>query len=420
MRLFNAAVVLLLVTISPSSALTLDEAIAAALQNHQRIEQSRAAADQSKAALGSARARFLPRVDLGYSYLERDEDPRALGDKTSTLSLGASLNLFNGLSDYHNYRAAERRFEGAKYQLQGVRADIILETQQAYIEVLRAARSVATATEGVELLERQKRDTALKFKYGLIARNDLLRVEVELSSARQDLLQAEGRQQIARRQLERTIGLRLPAEQTLTDLTASDLQGFDPAQVESYRRQLLDNRSELHYLRNELQAAKRVRKANKGGYLPRVDLAVAHEEYGDELSPASSNNEDNLLTLSASWNLFDGFAREKSIAAADARARAVAAALRDTEAALVLQLETALQNSRIASGRQQEARTGVTSAEENYRVTENRFQQQQATTVDLLDAQYLLTRSRNLEIDARYDFYLSSAQLERILERNKK
>ena len=86
----------------------------------------------------------------------------------------------------------------------------------------------------------------------------------------------------------------------------------------------------------------------------------------------------------------------------------------------ILQLETALQNLRIASGRQQEARAGVVSAEENYRVTQNRFQQQQATTVDLLDAQFLLTRSRNLAIDARYDLYLSAVQLERILELEKR
>jgi outer membrane protein TolC len=419
MRIPAMALLLLLAT-TQAFALTLDEAIEAALHNHQRIEQFRANADQSKATVGTARAAFLPRVDLDYSYLKRDDDYSDFGIYNSTLSLGASLNLFNGLSDYHNYRAAQQRSRGANHQLQGSRADIVLETRQAYIEVLRAERSVETAKEGVELLERQKRDANLQFDYGLIARNDLLRVEVELSSARQDLLQTEGQQQIARRQLERTIGVRLPEEETLTDLTAAALQSFDPVQAESYRQELLENRSELHFLRSELQAAKRERRANKGDYLPRVDLAVAHEQYGDDLSPTGSDENDNLLTLNASWNLFDGFAREKSIAAADARVRAVAAELRDTEAALVLQLETALQNARIAGGRQQEARTGVTSAEENYRVTENRFRQQQATTVDLLDAQFLLTRSRNLEIDARYDLLLSSAQLERILERERR
>jgi len=212
MKTLMTALLLLALAAPHTFALTLDEAIETALQNHQRIEQFRANADQSKAAVGSARAAFLPSVVLDYSYLERDEDPWALGDKSSTLSLGASINLFNGLSDYHSYRAARQRAQGADFRLRGVRADIVLEARQAYIEVLRAARSVATAAEGVELLTRQKHDADLQFEYGVIARNDLLRVEVELSSARQDLLQAEGQQQIARRQLERTIGVLLPAD----------------------------------------------------------------------------------------------------------------------------------------------------------------------------------------------------------------
>lgn len=416
MKFMMAALLLLALAASPLSALTLDEAIEAALQNHQRIEQFRANADQSKAAVGSARAAFLPSIVLDYSYLERDKDPWEFGAKSSTLTLGASINLFNGLSDYHSYRAARQLAQAADFRLRGVRADIVLEARQAYIEVLRAARTVTTAAEGVELLTRQKRDADLQFEYGVIARNDLLRVEVELSSTRQDLLQAEGQQQIARRQLERTTGVMLSTDETLTELTAADVPMFDVALIESYRQQVLDNRSELLYLRNELQAARQNRRANQGDYLPRVDLAVTHEEYGDDLFSTSSG-EDELLLLNASWTLFDGFAREQSVAAAGARSRAVAAELRDTEAALLLQLDTALQNARIASGRQQEARAGVVSAEENYRVTENRFKQQQATTVDLLDAQFLLTRSRKLEIDANYDLYLSVAQLERVLEK---
>lgn len=408
---------LLLLSGNQLFALTLEEAIEAALQNHQRLAQFQANAEQSQAAVGSARAAFLPRIDLSYSYLERQDDPKSLGEQSSTLSLGSSINLFNGLRDYHTYRAAQQRAQGADYRLQGTRADIVLETEQAYIEVLRAGHSVTTAAEGVELLERQKRDTELKYNYGLIPRNDLLRVEVELSSNRQSLLQAQGEQIIARQSLARTIGVQLPTEETLTELTAESLPSFDPTLADNYRGQLLESRSELKYLRNELQAARRERSAQKGRYLPSIDLAAAHEKYGDDLSPTSSDEDDSLLTLRASWSLFDGFAREKSIAAADARTRSIAAQLGDLEAELILQLETALQKLRIARGRQLDARAGVVAAEENYRVTENRFQQQQATTVDLLDAQFLLTRSKTQELNARYDLYLSIALLERILER---
>ncbi len=415
-------IALLLILFSPAPqllALTMDEAVQTALQNHQRIEQFRADADQSRAAVGTSRAAFLPSVDLSYDYSKSDQDPFLFGTETSTLAIGASLNLFNGLTDLHNYRAAKQRATAANYQLQGIIADIVLETRQAYIEVLRADRSVTTAAEGVQLLERQKRDADLQLKYGVIARNDLLRVEVELSSARQDLLQAEGKLQITRSQLERMLGKRLPGAEQLIEEDIGNLLASDKAATGNYRQQLLDQRSELNYLRHLVEASALDRQASKGGFLPSVELSARHEEYGDSLSPNGRENnfdDDNRLMLSANWNLFNGFASSNSVSAAEARRRSLAAQLRYTEASLLLQLETTLQNSRIAKGRLLEAKTGVTQAEENYRVTENRFAQQQATTVDLLDAQFLLTNARNLQLNARYDLYLSSALLLRVVE----
>lgn len=410
----------LLVAAPPAAALTLDEATSAALSNHQQIAQFRANADRSQAEIGSARAAFLPSVDLDYAYSKQDRDPWSFGTETSLLALSASLNLFNGLADQHRYQAAKHRAAGADYRLRGVRADVILATKVAYIEVLRAERSIETEREGVELLERQRRDAALRFKHGVIARNDLLRVEVELSSARQDLLRATGNYRTTRRRLERITGLILAAQEKLQESSDPEQFLFNPEFADSYRREMQEKRSELNYLRQLVAAAKRERSARRGNYLPALDIKAVHEEYGDDLSPSGRDNsydEDNILLLNASWNLFDGFADRSSIAAADATVRAVAAELRDTEAVLLLQLETALNEADIARGQLDEARTGVVQAEENYRVTENRYQQQQATTVDLLDAQFLLTRSRNLQVDARYNLYLTSAALERILER---
>jgi len=403
-----------------ASALLLDEAIQAALHNHQQIELSRAKVEQASATVSSAKSGFMPSLDLNYNYINRDKDPFQLGTKSSTFAIIGSLNLFNGLQTQHNYKAAKHRSRAAEYQLRGTIADIILATRQSYIEVLRAGRSVETATEGVELLKRQQHDAKLQFKYGLIARNDLLRVEVELSSARQQLLTTEGQLQITQRKLERITGLQLREEPIVED----GLQRFRAEKntdIDSYRQELLENRSELNYLREQLLASKQDRSASKGSYLPSIDLSLSHEEYGDSLLPGDlpeTADNDNKLMLNARWNLFDGYASRSAVSAADARTRAVAAELHNTEAELLLQLETVLQNIHIAQGRLQEAKIGVTQAEENYRVTENRFQQQQATTVDLLDAQFLLTRSRNLEINARYDLYLSSAALDRTLERD--
>lgn len=421
MRCFFLPLLLsLLFLATPAAALNLEQTLQAALDNHQRIVQFRANVERSQANVTTARSAFLPSIDLGYSYINQDQDPYQLGSEASALSLSGSLNLFNGLADYHSYQAAKHRSTGADYQLQGVLADVALAAKRAYIEVLRAVRSVATENEGVELLQRQQRDAELRFKHGVIARNELLRVEVELSGARQDLLRAEGDYRTARRRLERVTGLLLPQEEKLEENSDPRLVAFDLEKTDVYQREMLEKRSELNFLREFVAAARQEKSARQGNYLPDLDLVVAHEEYGDSMSPNGrddSYDNDSKLLLNARWNLFDGFADSSSVAAADAIVRATTAELRDTEADLLLQLEIALNEARVAAGQLEEAQIGVTQAEENYRVTDNRYQQQQATTVDLLDARFLLTRSRNRQVNARYDYYLTSAALERILER---
>ncbi len=401
------------------SALLVDDAVQAAQQNHRQIDVSRENADQARAAALSARAGYLPQLDLKYNYTNRDQDPFQLGDESSTFAIIGSLNLFNGLRTQNRYKGAKHRTRAAEYLLNSTISDITLFARQSYIEVLRADRSLETAQEGVELLILQQKNAELHFKHGLIARNDLLRVEVELSSARQELLTTQGQAQITRRKLERVTGLQLQ-EETFHEKGLYSFSADKNQNMVGYQQELLENRSELHYLREQLAASKRDRSVSKGNYLPRVDLSLAHEEYGDSLLPGDlpdSTDNDNKLMLSASWNLFDGYSSRSAVAVVDSQIRSIAAELHDTEAELLFQLETALHTSRIAQGRLQEAKIGVDQAIENYRVTENRFQQQQATTVDLLDAQFLLTRSRNLEVNARYDLFLSAAVLDRTLER---
>lgn len=408
-----------LVSLAPvpdALALNLHEAVALTLANNQRIVQFQAAEEESTAVASATRSVFYPRLDLNYGYTRHDEPPPGEEEEFSILSLSASYNLFNGLADYNTTKAAGARSKAAGYQLRAVTADLILDVKQAYIAQLRAARSVETSREGVELLQRQQHDVELYFKQGMIARNDLLRVEVELSSARQDLLQAQGNLQIAKHRLERLMGVPLDQGQTLEDF--SQLPQLPETDPERYRLQLLQ-RSELNYLEQLLEASDRDRSAAKGNNLPRVDLTLSREEYGDSISPTSGDfDEDDKLMLTASWNLFNGFATHQSVAAADSRKRGISAELQDTRDALFLQLQTALSDIKVAQGRQQEALSGVTQAEENYRVTQSRYRQQQATTFDLLDARFLLTRTRNQEINARYDLHSKTAVLDRVLERD--
>ena len=74
----------------------------------------------------------------------------------------------------------------------------------------------------------------------------------------------------------------------------------------------------------------------------------------------------------------------------------------DLEEEMKLQLRTALENYQVAVSKLEVSKKAVEHSEENYRITENRFRQRMATTTDLLDARFLLTRAQTEHSNALY------------------
>jgi len=63
------------------------------------------------------------------------------------------------------------------------------------------------------------------------------------------------------------------------------------------------------------------------------------------------------------------------------------------------------------------ARTAREQAEENLRLNQERYNEQMATTTDVLDAQTLLTEAHNNYYNALSDYHISKARLERAVGR---
>ena len=250
-----------------------------------------------------------------------------------------------------------------------------------------------------------------------MARNDLLRVAVERSTAKQNVVIAEGALAVSRRNLGRVMGIPLDANEKLTEVT---LREFHPAPEDKLFEEMLSKRSELKYLHNQLMALDAERKAVYGNFLPDVDLSHSYERFGNRAFPDSDDadyDKDSITMLHASWTLFSGFETRYELAMRKQEALALKEEIRATEDVLRVQLASALEDHRIARTNLETAQTSLALAEENYRITENRYKAQVATTVDLLDSQEFLTRTRNEEVKAQYDLYNAEAVIDRVLEK---
>ncbi|MBW1839608.1 MAG: TolC family protein, partial [Deltaproteobacteria bacterium] len=63
------------------------------------------------------------------------------------------------------------------------------------------------------------------------------------------------------------------------------------------------------------------------------------------------------------------------------------------------------------------AETAREQAEENSRLNQERYNEQMATTTDVLDAQTLLTEAQNNYYNALSDYHIAKARLERAVGR---
>jgi outer membrane protein TolC len=402
----------------PGHSVTMEEAVSLALANNHRLRDSRQRTEAQERRVDSGKAPFWPELEATYRYDRQEEVFSFFQTRdTSTFTAEVRYNLFRGFSDVNTLNAARSTLDAARYEQKAAEADVVLEVKRAYIDLLRVRKSLEVARESVELLERQRRDAELFYRGGLTAKNEYLKVEVELASARQDLLRAESAARVARKGLGRVIGAPVGEEEPIGEIAFGEPAGLDEAALAP---PMLERRSELRVLEAQRQARERARDSIRGGYLPSVDLSVAHSRFGEMF--AFEGREDPLFDsdtsamVEAKWSLFDGFRKRSDILAESAEIRAIEERIRDTEEDLRLQLRTAIEEYRVAAGRIVLARKSVEQAEENYRITQSQFRERVATAADLLDARVFLTRARTESNNAFYDLGLSLAILERVVE----
>ncbi len=402
-------------------ALTLEECIKEALSANLKLVQAR----MEKRARGlEARAYFkdlLPKLSTRYSYTgRRDADTVTIFGRTVNLSshdaydwsLVLTQPVFQGGALWNRYRAARIDYDMSEEQLRQVTNDMVRRVKRAYYSVLQAAEIEKERAAAVRRLEAHLEDARGFYEVGLITKNDLLQSEVELAQARQDLVSAAHRNELAkarlnlllRRDLERPVRLDGKLEEPPP---LSDFAGL--------REKAMRSRPEIQAGTLAIKKAQRELEIAKASFLPRVDLTATYEKRG--ITPDVSDNPygDNdmaSVVMSATWELWAWGQTRARVAAAASRLAAARAALNEVKDSVALEVKEALLRFREARRNVSVARSALEQAEENFRLNTQRYREQVATSTDVLDAQALLTKARTNYYNALAQEIMAKADLD--------
>lgn len=407
----------LLLSAVSASAATLDSAIGDAIHNNNSIISQQYTVQSAGYQAQAQKSGYFPRADAGYAYKHSSE--KAFGyveEQFSQAGLEISYNLFNGGADRYGYLSAEKQHEAQNFTFEAAKQDITLSVKKAYIEILKAKENVAVADRAVDLLENQLQDVKLSYSVGYVAKNEVLKVEAELASARQTQLSAVSGYKTAVFSLEQLTGTNYPDNEVFETFQFPE----NTATYDELRKDMFANRSEIKYTQSLIASADYSKKAVRAGYLPKVSVGAGFYSYGQNVSPADRDytyDSETLLSASVNLNLFDGFTKKNSIMAQETAKNSLIFRLNDLKSQMDLQLKTALENLTLAKASLETARSETESAAENYRITRNRFKQKVATNTDLLDARVMLTRAESSRNTAQYNIYKALAELERITEK---
>jgi outer membrane protein TolC len=400
-----AAGVLLILPYSGSQAqdkksLSLKEAITLSIQNSKELKLSQARIDAALASVKTANNAQLPDLEVSGSYLRINNpnvDLKLKSDsgsssssstpKVNQLAYGmatVSVPIFSGFIIQSQKASARYLAEAAKLDADKDREAIIQNTVNAYSNLYKSQQAVALVQENLKQQQQRVTDFSNLEKNGIMARNDLLKAQLQQSNVEVSLLEAESNLKLANISMNLLLGLP-DATQIEIDMNAFDqpLPAGSKA-VTEWEQLALQNRKDAAALEAREKAATAGIKAAKGAYYPSVGLSAG---YVAAYIP-------NVLTVTNAINAGIGVKYSASSlwknSAKVAEAKVQLQEVQVNEELLAdnihISVNRAYQDYLVNQKKIDMYQKAIDQSEENYKIVKNKQENNLATTTDLLEA----------------------------------
>ena len=405
--------------------LSLNEAIELSIKSSKQLKVSNAKVDEAIAQYHEAWNNHLPDLKASGSYLRLNNPSIDLkvklnsGSDTSKQSsslkvnqavygiVNASVPLFSGFKIKYGVESAKYLEEATKLDAESDKQALIQNTISAYNNLYKAQISVQLVQENLNQQKQRVTDFTNLETNGLIARNDLLKAQLQQSNIELSLLDAQNNLKITTMNMALMLGL--PEDTELTADT-SFMQLPDAGKIVEWEQTALQNRKDIASLSYREKAATTGIKSAKGDYYP--GLALTGGYVAADLQ--------NLLTVNNALNI--GIGLQYNFATfwkTGARVQEAKARLHQIEAnegllsdEVRLEVNRDYQNYILSINKIDVYAKAVEQANENYRITKNKYDNSLVTTTDLLEADVAQLQAKLNYTFSKADAFVAYKKLE--------
>lgn len=381
-------------------ALTLDQCIAAALQQNPLILSS---LDQYEASLARIhQAKAFPQPSLDY---DSDLQPRLFNFKDSGESyFGLSQTVEFPGKRHLRGKIAARESEQILQDIDLLKLDLIFRIKQAFYGLLLAEEKLTYARQDLTLSQDFLHKTEVKYSAGAVARVELLRARVEASKAANEVRVAENEVRLAKAVMNFLLARRKYAPLQIK----GELKRVPtPLKIEDLVDRALSFRPELKRIKFSIEREKLQKKQAWMSYLPDLDLGVSRHHFEGQESWWD-------VTLSFPIPLFFWQPKRGEIAEAESNIRSFQREAEHLKNTVILEVQEAHMNALTAQNQIKLFEEQILSqAEEVYNMFLFSYQEGEIGGIELIEARRTLMAARRSYADALFNYDIALAALER-------
>lgn len=390
--------------------LTLEESVNLALRSNPTIKM--AINDKAVAEYGikTAKGALLPAIAYQHSDVRGNtsSSSKVVNSFDNKFTMTWKLYSFGQLEG--QVGVAKAAFKSADVGVAKAAEQIKLDATNGFYSVLQTRNLVVVGQESVDQLDAHLKNVQAQYGVGTVAKSDVLRSEVQLANAQQDLIKAKNNNDLAIASLNNVIGL--PHDTKLEVKEQLQYETYDKT-IEDCISYSLKNRPEVLQVGFAVESAKEAKRSADAGTMPVISLQGVNDWNSDSFP--GDDNRNWYVGAVLNWNAFDsGVANAKKGQAEESLAKALQQE-KQTKDLVQLEVRQAYLSLREAEKRIDTSKVAVTKADEDFKIAQVRYMAGVGTNIDVIDAQVALTQAKTNYYQALYDYNTNRAKLEKAM-----
>lgn len=395
--------------------LDLNQAIELGLSHSKDLMLSAAEIEQSNAMIQEAKNKKLPDLKLSGAYLylakpninvkiDQNSDNSSADDGSGSDGgtsfpnvhqavygmLNASMPLYAGGKITNGIKSAELLAEASKLDAKDQQEEVVQHIISAYYNLYKADATLRLVNENLQTAKQRVKDFTNLETNGLIARNDLMKAELQQSNMELAVLDAENNRKITNFNFNLMLGL-----EDSTKIVIDSNQVYSEQQVDGLSALIgMAKSNRFDYLASveRQKAAAFDTKVIEGDKYPTVALTGGYIA-ADIPKALTAYNVVNV-GVGVSYDLGALYKNSAKVRSSKAKEKILEVKQQQLDDDIQTEIFQAYNDYTHEVKKIEVLRSAVGQAEENYRITKNKYDNALATATDLFDADVALLQAR--------------------------